>query len=162
MTVTFRAITDDDRDFLYQVYASTREEELRLTPWNAEEKAEFLRMQFQAQHKHYQEHYGDASYAIILLGETQIGRLYIHRGRSEIRILDIVLLSEYRGRGIGRRIMRDVLDEAQASGKAVRIHVEQNNPAMRLYERLGFKKLEDVGVYYLMEWLPAGQSDDLQ
>ena len=154
MTVSFRPITDDDLEFLYQVYASTREEELKLTPWNDEEKANFLRMQFHAQHKHYQEHYGDASFDIILQAETPIGRLYIHRGNDEIRIVDIALSSEYRGQGIGGKIMQDILDEGQASGKAVRIHVEQNNPALHLYERLGFQKLEDVGVYYLMEWLP--------
>ena len=66
MTVSFRAISDDDLDFLYRVYASTREEEMELIPWNAEQKAEFLRMQFQAQHKHYQEHFGDAKFDIIL------------------------------------------------------------------------------------------------
>ena len=159
MSVTFRAITDDDHDFLYQVYASTREEELKLTPWNAEEKAHFLRMQFQAQHTHYQEHFSDASYDIILLEGKQIGRLYVDRGEDELRVIDIALLSEYRGEGLGGKIMRDILDEAQESGKAVRIHVEQNNPAMHLYQRLGFKKLKDVGVYYLMEWLPAGQSE---
>ena len=156
MTVSLRAITDDDNDFLYQVYASTREEELRSTPWSAEEKAEFLRMQFQAQHNHFQEHFRDARYEIILLGETRVGRLYIHRGKTEVRILDIALLSEYRGQGIGGKIVRDVLDEAQESGKAVRLHVEQNNPAMRLYARLGFKRLEDVGMHCLMEWLPVG------
>ena len=136
MSVTFRAITDDDHDFLYQVYASTREEEMKLTPWNVKEKADFLRMQFQAQHKHYQEHFGDASFDIILLEGKQIGRLYVHRSKDEIRI--------------GGKIMRDILDEGQESGKAVRIHVEQNNPAMHLYERLGFNKLEDVGVYFLI------------
>ncbi len=155
MNISFRAIKDDDLEFLFEVYASTREEELKITPWTAEEKAGFLSMQFQAQHAHYQEHYGDASFDIILSEETPIGRLYLHRGKDEFRIVDIALLSEYRGQGIGGKIMRDILDEAQASGKAVRIHVEHNNPAMHLYERLGFTKVKDMGVYYLMEWLPA-------
>ena len=48
--------------------------------------------------------------------------------------------------------MQDLLDQAAAANKVCRIHVEQQSPAMHLYERLGFQKVGDVGVYYLMEW----------
>ena len=47
--------------------------------------------------------------------------------------------------------MGEVLDEAALLGKPVRIHVEKNNPAMHLYDRLGFRQVEDQGVYWLME-----------
>jgi ribosomal protein S18 acetylase RimI-like enzyme len=47
------------------------------------------------------------------------------------------------------------MDEAAAAGKAVTIHVEKNNPAMRLYRRLGFRTEEDKGVYDLMRWTAA-------
>ena len=50
--------------------------------------------------------------------------------------------------------MGDLLVEAARDRKPVRIHVERHNPALRLYERLGFVRLGDNGVYYLMEWSP--------
>ena len=151
-SVTFRPITDADREFLYRVYASTREEELRQTPWSDEQKTQFLHMQFHAQHTHYQEHYKEARFDIILHDDQPIGRLYVDRRADEIRVIDIALLTEHRSAGIGGQIMKEVLDEAAAAGKPVRIHVEQNNPAMRLYNRLGFRKIGNTGIYDLMEW----------
>ncbi len=49
-----------------------------------------------------------------------------------------------------------VLDEAAETGRVVRIHVERNNPAISLYHRLGFRKIDHLGVYHLMEWSPDG------
>lgn len=159
-TVTFRPMTEGDLDFLRRLYASTREEELAQVPWSDEEKAEFLRFQFDAQHKHYMEYFPDAEYQVIELAGKPIGRLYLDRRDDEHRLIDIALLPEHRGDGIGGGIMRDVLEEAAAARKLVRIHVERNNPAMRLYERLGFNNIEEQGVYYLMEWTPpAGAAD---
>ncbi|MEO8493739.1 MAG: GNAT family N-acetyltransferase [Planctomycetota bacterium] len=152
--ITFRPITDDDLEFLCGLYASTREEELKPVPWSDAEKANFLRMQFHAQHVHYQNAFADAQYLIILSGEELIGRLYLHRRDDEHRVVDIALLPAHRGRGLGTRILRDIQHEAAAAGKPVRIHVEMFNPAMHFYERLGFHRIADRGAYYLMEWTP--------
>ena len=103
MTFSFRPVTDQDMGFLFEVYASTREEELRLTPWDDEEKDAFLRMQFDAQRQHYQQHYANATYEVILLGVATIGRLYLDRREDEIRVVDIALLPEYRGPGLAAR-----------------------------------------------------------
>jgi ribosomal protein S18 acetylase RimI-like enzyme len=153
--IHFRPIEDADLPFLYAVYASTREEELAQTAWSEEEKKSFLRMQFEAQHQHYQKHYARASFAVVLQGEVPIGRLYVHRGESDIRIVDIALLPEHRGGGIGSRLLGEILEEARQAGRKVSIHVEHFNPALRLYERLGFTRVDDTGVYYRMEWVPA-------
>ena len=88
-----------------------------------------------------------------------IGRLYVDRRTEEIRIIDIALLPEYRGKGVGSKLIRALLDEAEQERMPVRIHVERFNPALRLYRRLGFKVVEDEGVYYLMEWARANASD---
>jgi ribosomal protein S18 acetylase RimI-like enzyme len=153
-TITFRPITEDDMAFLYRVYASTREAEMALLAWSDQEKEEFLRFQFNAQHTYYQQHFAGTRFDLILLDGQPIGRLYLDRRNDEIRIVDIALLTEYRGQGIGGQIMEDILQEAKRARLPVRIHVEQNNPALRLYYRLGFKKIGDEGVYYLMEWQP--------
>ena len=73
---------------------------------------------------------------------------------DEIRLIDIALLLEHRNAGIGARLLQDLLAEAAQAGKPVRIHVEKFNPALRLYERLGFTPIEDQGVYLLMQWSP--------
>ena len=154
--ITLRPARDRDREFLYRVYASTREDELAVVPWTDAQREEFLRMQFAAQDSHYHTHFPDAAYDLVLRDGQPIGRLYVDRRPDELRILDIALLSEHRGGGIGTGLMRELLDEAARAGKAVRIHVEHNNPALRLYHRLGFTRVGDTGVYYLMEWVPGG------
>ena len=123
--------------------------------WSESEKAEFLRQQFEAQHRFYREQFADAAFDIVLLDDRPVGRLYVDRRADEIRIIDIALLPEARGRGVGTSLMNDLLAEAARRGQPVRIHVERNNPALRLYGRLGFEQIEDQGVYYLMEWRPS-------
>ena len=86
-----------------------------------------------------------------------VGRLYVARWQDEIRIVDIALLPPYRNTGLGTTILRDLLAEAAVAHKPVRIHVEKFNPALRLYERLGFVPIADKGVYLFMEWTPRVQ-----
>ena len=154
--VTLRPITAKDSDFLYRVYASTREDELAPLGWDAAQKACFLEMQFAAQHKFYQEQFPEAEFRIILLDGKSVGRLYVDRQEDEIRILDIALLPEHRNHGIGSALLRDVLADGERAGLPVRIHVELYNPALSLYNRLGFHKIGEGEVYFLLEWSPEG------
>ena len=153
--VSLRPAGPGDAEVLYRIYASTREEELAVVPWDAPAKEAFLRMQFTAQHTDYHARYPDASYDLIMDGEQVLGRLYVHRGETVWQVLDIALLAEHRGQGLGARLMTEVLAEAGAAGKPVRIHVERFNPAQHLYDRLGFRQIEDQGVYLLLEWQPG-------
>lgn len=150
--LTLRPITPGDKDFLYRVYTSTREDELALVDWPETEKDAFLEMQFLAQHSFYLEQFAQADFDLILLNEEPVGRLYLDRREDEIRIIDIALLTEHRRKGIGSRLLKEILAEAASAGLPVRIHVERYNPALHLYYRLGFQKIADQGVYYLMEW----------
>ena len=161
-TITFRPIQPEDEPFLYSLYASTREEELSLVPWNAAERESFLRMQFSAQHKFYMEQYLDACFEIIEANGRSVGRLYVDRREDEIRLIDIALMTQERNRGIGSRLLKDLLAESARVGKPVRIHVERFNPALRLYERLGFEPIDDQGVYFLMEWSPERAAAPLE
>lgn len=152
--ITLRPITDNDLELLYAIYASTRQEELAQVTWAEGQKEAFLRMQFNAQHRYYQENYPGHQFQVILLDGKPAGRLYLHRRAAEIRIVDIALLPPFRNRGIGSTLLRDILTEGQQKGVPVTIHVESFNPALRLYERLGFRKAEDKGVYWFMEKAP--------
>ena len=146
-----RPITESDEAFLAKLYASTRTEEMAQSGWPQAEIDKFLLFQFKAQHKYYQMEYRKAAYDVVMLDGVDAGRLYIDRRKDEIRIIDIALLPDYRGKGLGGKLLRNILDEATRKELPVRIHVEYNNPAMRLYKRLGFKKTGETGVYYLME-----------
>jgi ribosomal protein S18 acetylase RimI-like enzyme len=151
--LTFRPIADADLPFLARVYASTRAEELAtVSGWSDEQKAAFVDLQFRAQHAHYQKYYPEADWLVTSHAGEDVGRLYIERWPSQHRIIDITFLPEHRGKGFGEALLRDLMDEAAAVNKAVSIHVEKYNPAMRLYRRLGFTVDEDKGVYDLMRW----------
>jgi ribosomal protein S18 acetylase RimI-like enzyme len=151
----FRPIGDADLPFLYRVYAATRAEELAPVPWSDDQKAAFLTMQFRAQHSDYQRNYPGADWLSVIRAGEPIGRLYVERGAREHNVIDIAFLPEHRGRGFGTAIMRDLMDEAGSAGKALSIHVEKFNPALRLYRRLGFQTIEDKGVYDRMRWTAA-------
>ena len=154
LRVDLRPAGECDTGFLYQLYASTRADEMALVDWTDAQKEQFLRMQFQAQHTYYHDRFNQAAFDVIELKGIPVGRLYVDRRAGEIRIIDIALLPEYRGQGIGGEIMQSLLNEAVDSNKAVSIHVERNNPALTLYRRLGFRHVSDEGVYYFMQWDP--------
>ncbi len=158
--IHFRPITPDDQELLLRIYGSTRDEELSSVSWADGEREAFLRQQFTAQHAWYQENYAGAEFLVISRqdgqgGEAPAGRLYVVRWEKEIRLIDIALLPEHRNGGVGSAILEEILAEGNAVGKPVTIHVEKFNPALRLYERLGFTPIEDRGVYYLMERRPV-------
>lgn len=131
-----------------------------MVDWPPEHKQAFLEQQFTAQHAHYQRYYGEGDFSLVLVEGEPAGRLYVARWRREIRLVDIALLPPYRGRGIGSALLRRLLDEGASSGLPVSIHVERFNPALRLYQRLGFLPAGEHGPYLLMRWEPPGPARD--
>ena len=153
--LALRPIEPADRPFLERVYASTRSEELASVPWSELQKAAFLQFQFNAQDQHYRLHYAGARFDVILAAGTAVGRLYVERSEREIRLIDIALLPEHRGAGIGGALLAQLIAEARGERKPITIHVERFNPAQRLYQRLGFRPTgSETGVYQLMAWHP--------
>lgn len=150
--LSLRPITGEDDAFLARVYASSRADELAVTGWPEELKADFCRRQFDAQSAYYAENYPGAAFQIIEQDGWPIGRLYVARWEKEIRIVDITLLPEFRGSGSGTKLLRELQAEARIAGKSLTIHVERFNRALGLYQRLGFQQIEDKGVYLLMKW----------
>ena len=146
-----RSIIPEDLDFLYLVYAGTREWEMELTGWSQVEIDRFLQMQFKLQHTQYLAIFPEASFDIIYIGHTPAGRLYVDRQADGIYIVDVALLPSFQRQGIGTMILKDLIAEADERGVPLRIHVERNNPALPFYIRLGFTVIEDMGVHYFME-----------
>ncbi len=149
-----RPVVDADRPFLVDLYGSIREPELEHVPWDDATKRAFVEHQFAAQDAHYRQHYPGATLDVVEVDGERAGRLYVHRGPSDIRIMDIAMAPAFRGRGIGTLLLEALVEEARESGRKLSIHVEANNPARRLYERMGFAQAGESGVYLLMELTP--------
>jgi ribosomal protein S18 acetylase RimI-like enzyme len=147
-------VTEADRDFLLELYASTREEELAQVGWDDAAKNTFLEHQFSAQDLHYRSHYPGATLDVVEVDGERAGRLYVYRGTDDIRIMDIAVAPLFRGRGIGTALLVELMAEARSSGRSLSIHVEMQNAARSLYDRLGFVPTGEHGVYVLMKWTP--------
>lgn len=155
-SVRLRAATAVDEPLLFAVYAASREAELALTDWTQEQRLAFVTMQHRAQAAAYRERHPDGRFSVVEhLGEG-IGRLYLASLPGELRVLDIALLPEWCGRGIGTALLADVFAEADRDEVMVSLHVEAWNPAIRLYHRLGFVEAGRNDVYVRMERAPAG------
>lgn len=150
-----RPATDLDDEFLLEVYASTRVDELFGLGWDAAQVRDFVQMQHRAQTKEYRTRFPDADYSIITLSARSVGRLWVDHHDEEIRILDITVLPADRGRGIGTTLLRRLQSDAASAGVPLRDSVLIDNPrAEALYRRLGFVQVGEQGMYRSMEWLP--------
>ncbi|HEV2351313.1 MAG TPA: GNAT family N-acetyltransferase [Terriglobia bacterium] len=152
--VTLRPVRAGDEPFLYEVFASTRTEEMALTNWTPAQQDAFLRRQFLAQHEYYAAQFPQADHHIILTDGRPMGRLLVSRNSEAIELVDISLLPQHRASGIGTRLIKALLDEGQSAGKPVRLYVFRFNRAQRLYERLGFYKIGETPTHIQMEAIP--------
>lgn len=152
--ISTRPIVDEDKSFLFSVFSSVRENELKQIPWTTTEMTNFLIMQFDLQHSQYMKNYINASYDIIMVSGKPAGRLYVDHRESWIRIIDIALLPEFRGRGTGSHLIRRIIEDADSKGVKVSLHVECNSQAIKLYQGLGFERKSISGIHFYMERYP--------
>lgn len=156
--VILRAAQAEDETFLFELYSSTRAEEMASWGWNEAQRQAFLSMQFRGQRAHYAE-YPNVDHRIILLNGEPVGRIFISRMEAEIRLVDISLLPAYRERGLGAALIRELFEEAARTRKVIQLHVEKNNRALQLYQRLGFEIVGDAASHWFMIWRPIDQND---
>lgn len=152
MTIILRDVAPEDEPFLREVYACTRAQELSIVPWTDEQREAFLRFQFYAQDSHYRSQYPEASFQIVLDDGNAVGRIYLAREPTEIRILDITILPQFRSAGIGTSLIRSLLTEADENNQVVTIWVEHSNPSLALFQRMGFVTIREDGYNNLMEY----------
>lgn len=158
MSLAFRPVNDGDQELLLALYASTRMQELALVPWTAEQKQAFVRMQAEAQRRHYETYYPKASHQIVLWEGAEVGRLWVDQGADGIHVLDLIVRPEARGRGIGTAVLRALQAEGAAAGQPVWGYLESWSPAVPLLARLGFTKGEEQGAHHEFRWLPTETS----
>lgn len=159
-SLALRHLRPGDEDVLLTIFASTREQERQLLGWSAQDWDVFIRQQFAAQHTQYMHAYANPSFSLVLCGGNNeqegavVGRLYVDRTPTEIRIIDIALLPTHRGQGIARQLLQMLVDESDASGIPLGLHVERHNPACTWYARLGFAQQADRDVYLYLQRAP--------
>jgi GNAT superfamily N-acetyltransferase len=151
-------VTAEDLALLYALYSTTRDRELSVVDWSQEQKTAFLTMQFNAQHQWYTTQYPGVQFFILSVGEEPIGRLYLHEWKGMMNIMDIALFPQWRNRGLGGRLIQEVIQDSTERGLTPYLHVEFFNPAKHLYDRLGFVETNFDGVNYRMEYRKPGTS----
>lgn len=149
--IDYRPETEADQSFMLALYVSTRAFEFSDLGWPEETLAALLQQQYLAQHRHFRAIYPDGEWLVVEQSGQGIGRLYLNAAEDHVRLIDIILRPQSRGRGIGTAIIADIIDLAHGGDKSVRLSVEKTNPdATRLYRRLGFEEFEDHGLHQAM------------
>ena len=149
--ISFRKIEEKDRAFIEKVYRSTREDELIRTNWTELQKQGFIIMQSIAQENDYRNKYPRASFDIILFRKQPAGRLYLFESETHILIIDISLLPNFQGKNIGSTILKELAGKARKKNKILSLNVREENRALKLYLRMGFKKISTTNEYIYME-----------
>ncbi|MFB4327172.1 GNAT family N-acetyltransferase [Paenibacillus sp. CR_12] len=152
-----RPVTPDDRSFLFLLYCSTRQAEVEAHGWDDMMREQFLLMQWNAQQHSYAMQFPKAEQSILLQNNKKAGRMIVNRQKEKttITLIDISLLPEFQNRGIGTSLIRELQTEATKQQNLLSLSVLPTSPALRLYERLGFRKLESDGYHVRLEWRGA-------
>jgi ribosomal protein S18 acetylase RimI-like enzyme len=152
--IQLRPVEEKDTSFIEEVYGSTRQNELKLTNWEEQQKNAFIVMQSMAQLAEYKKNFPGAAFQIILYKKQLAGRFYTWENENEIRLIDITLLPSFRGKGIGTDLLKELIKRSNSIQKKIALHAEPANPAFELYRRLGFVYIKNNGRHCYMERYP--------
>ena len=157
MSLYLRPAEPRDEKFVYELIYENLYDQLCAWAWDPATREKLMKIQIDGQRASYAAQYPQADNAIIVLYERPVGRLILDRGEQAHHLVDIVLKKESRSKGVGTWLLRAICMEAEMSRKPMRLYVQPNNRAKALYERLGFRMIEDHQVTLLME-RPVGAS----
>ena len=152
MTVILRPESSSDEDFIRRLILETVAEELGASAWPEPMRSHLLGVQYTARRQAHRRSFRESANCVIQAHGVDAGWAVVNTMPHEIRLVEIMVLPEMRGNGIGTATIRQILSVAANAGKPVRLNVNvTNHGAIRLYERLGFRKTEWNDVQYLME-----------
>jgi ribosomal protein S18 acetylase RimI-like enzyme len=150
-----RNLTANDMPQVQRIYTASRSDDPVLTLWPQDQLAAFLQSQCHAQHQHYTQHYVGAEFKLLELDGQVAGRLYWQCLQSELRLIEITLLPEFRARGFATLLVQHLQALAAQRSLPLALNVAcTNHRALALYQRLGFVVLDNDGMYYDMQWVP--------
>lgn len=145
-----RLVDDSDEPFLYDLFASTRGQQFALLPLEPAQLQALVRMQFDAQRMSYRQDYPASEHSIVLFESQPVGRLWVNDGADELWVIDLSIHPGFRGRGIGRSVLKQVIARAESRGVPVGLYVDpMNPPALELYRSLGFEVYGDQNQTYV-------------
>ncbi|ACK69134.1 GCN5-related N-acetyltransferase [Gloeothece citriformis PCC 7424] len=140
MKILLRQAKDDELNFLDALYTENMKESVeRVYPWNPN----LFRQNFVA-----------ADYQVIEIEKVIIGFIKVVREEKEIYLGEIQVRRVYQNQGIGTQLINSLKEEAQDSGKNIRLRVLQKNSAYNLYKKLGFEVVEESQTHKIMKWIP--------
>lgn len=151
--VSLRTATNDDREFMYKVYAATRADEVAMFGWDDAQTDAFLRSQFEIRGASYAMQVPDAINSVILFDGKNAGSIIMGSGDTSVTLVDIAVLPEFRKRGIAAHLLRELQTQAAEENKSVVLHVEKiNATAFNLYCKHEFAVTAETDLYYEMTW----------
>ena len=144
MEYTFRDCRLDDFDFLFDLKKQNFKWYVdKIWGWRDDEQKERLKNDLKDHLSHKK---------IILIDGCPAGVYASHiTENGDFFINEISLLKEYQGKGIGRNILEKQLEENRKNNIRTILQVFKDNPAKRLYEKLGFKIYGETETHYQME-----------
>ena len=155
--IRLRPETAEDEAFLRRLNIAVRWNEFAALPLPADQKVALLQQQYDARHSSYHAQYPRADFHIVERDGVPVGRFYVDRGKREHYLVDIAILPEHGGQGVGTALLDILLADAARAGVGATLRVDHLNPAKRLYLRKGFVEVEDLGLDALMRWAPPAR-----
>lgn len=141
-----------DEAFLFDLFVSTKKAEFDFLPITEMEMGKLLQIQYHAQKKSYHDRFPNAKNKLIMYRNVRTGRVVLEKQTQHVHLIDIALLPAYMGKGFGTNILRRIQESAKNEGLSILLHVFSGNPAQRLYERCGFRVVDEVTPYVAMRW----------
>ena len=123
-----RAGGEADRVFLFESYKKTLGPYIERV-WGWDEAFQNLG---------FWKHNPLSRFQVIMVDELAAGGLHVEEDHDVIAIRMIFVLPEFQNRGIGSSVISDILAQARSSAKHVGLKVIKHNPAISLYESMGF------------------------
>ena len=152
MTIAQRPECAADDVFLHELIVNTISAELGALAWPEPMRSQLLGIQYECRRYGHRSTIPETESRIIQADGREVGWLAMAALPHEIRIVDVMIAAKMRGRGIGSAAIHEVLCMANRVGRPVRLHVNvMNVAAIRLYERLGFRRIDGDEVQHLMQ-----------
>jgi ribosomal protein S18 acetylase RimI-like enzyme len=149
-----RPAAEADVDYLFTLFLSERQRQFAHVPWSEEQTRQLLRMQFEAQRRHYGKQFPGAVHSIVMWNGEAAGQLYLDRQEEQFVVVDFALAPDFRRLGIGSKIIASLQADAAAAGMRITGHVDRTNPATQFWRSLGFHLTGEDSLYFKMEWRP--------
>lgn len=147
--------TDNDAGFIFDLFATQKILELHLDQIDRNSKDVLVDMQWQARNQSYNNQFPDLKTWIIRHENQAVGAVLLNQTPQDIRIVDIIISSNFRNLGIGTLLLKEIQANAQQNNLTIHLQVAISNPAQHLYKRLGFICDQTDPVYMSMRWVPC-------